>query len=67
MYRKNAGEAAAVPPSTGEREAISEARASRTRGAGWDPFEVWRERIQRPREQSGKATLSEFERARQKS
>jgi hypothetical protein len=67
MYRKNATEVVQVPPLTGDHEATSEARASRTRSDGWDPFEVWRDRIQRPRQQSGKASLSEFERARQKS
>jgi len=67
MYRKNAKEVVHVPPSKGDREPTGEARASRARGDGWDPFEVWRDRIQRPRQQSGKADLSEFERARQKS
>ncbi len=67
MYRKNATEVVQVPPPMGDRETTGEARASRTRGTGWDPFEVWRDRIQRPRQQSGKADLSEFERARQKS
>jgi len=66
MYRKNATEVVPAIPPTDDREPAGEARASRTRG-GWDPFEVWRDRIQRPREQSGKAALSEFERARQKS
>lgn len=67
MYRREAKKDVPVSKATVRLGPTGQAGPASTESAGWDPFEVWRDRIQRPREQSGKATLSEFERARQKS
>lgn len=67
MYRREAIKDVPASKTTAKRERTRPADSGSTESRGWDPFEVWRDRIQRPRAQSGKAALSEFERARQKS
>jgi hypothetical protein len=67
MHRRDATKTVPDTRAARERVRTAEAASAEAQGAGWDPFEIWRERIQRPRELAGKTTPSELDRARQKS
>ena len=51
----------------GDGEPVSRAKAVLTEPVGWDPFEVWRERIKQPRDLSGQSSRPQVPRKRQKS
>jgi len=67
MYRSEAKKDLPVAETPADRESAVPVKLVPTRPGGWDPFEVWRERIQRPRELSGKTAATQLDRARQKS
>lgn len=67
MHRSEAKKDLLIAEKPADREKSVPVKLVPTRPGGWDPFEVWRERIQRPRELSGKTAPTQLDRARQKS
>jgi hypothetical protein len=66
MYRGEAKQEVPAPGAAGDCERTRRPDVGLTPPTGWDPFEIWRERIKEPREQSGQTTRSDLDRARPK-
>jgi hypothetical protein len=67
MSRSEAKKVVPVVEAATDRPASIPVKLVPTKPGGWDPFDVWRERIQRPRELLDKTGRPQPGRRRQKS